>query len=90
MPETIPLTKNWMQDIFTPSTMGEKWSMTMMWTEKRKAHTSTRRSPRLMPSASPGHAQQVEARQGEGHGQSHEGAAFLSEKQAQITGTMTI
>ena len=27
IPERIPQTRNWIQDIFTPSTSGEKWSI---------------------------------------------------------------
>ena len=38
MPDKIAQKKNWMQDIFTPSTIGEKWSITVIWMENSSAH----------------------------------------------------
>ena len=45
IPERIPQVRNWMQESFTPSAFGEKWSMTRMCMENKNAHTSTSRSP---------------------------------------------
>ena len=53
IPEIAPHTKNWIQDILTPSTTGEKKSMMMIWTEKSRAHTSISRSPLFTASSPP-------------------------------------
>ena len=45
MADRIPQVRNWMQESFTPSAFGEKWSMTRICMENKNAHTSTSRSP---------------------------------------------
>ena len=39
IPDKIAQKKNWMQDIFTPSTIGEKWSMTVIWIGEQQRTT---------------------------------------------------
>ena len=64
MPDKIAQKKNWMQDIFTPSTIGEKWSMTVMEGEQQRtrqtdevAHREAEAAARHAQEVQPGHRQ---------------------------------
>ena len=48
---STPPTKNWMQLMRTPSTRGEKWSITRMWAVKNSAQSRHSTSPLFTPAS---------------------------------------
>ena len=69
-----------MQESFTPSAFGEKWSMTRMCMENKNAHTSTSRSP-FSDGEFVCNAQKVKTDQCHCNSSPDEFAAFFAKKQ---------